>query len=303
VLVKGPRQVGKTSLLARGLQQARQAGARVVLTDLEVFNAVQLESAEAFLLALAQTVADQLDLAVSPDDRWEPRRGASPNFQRYLRQEILGAGDTPLVWGLNDVDRLFGRDFSSEIFALFRSWHNERALDPAGPWAQLTLVMAYATEAHLFITDLNKSPFNVGTRLTLEDFTPEQVAELNRRCGSPLADQAGLTRFYELVGGHPYLVRCGLDEMAAHDTPLATFETRASRDDGIFGDHLQRMWAALTRDPELCEVVRGLLSGRPCPTSRAFYRLRSAGLVAGESEADARLRCRLYHTYLARALL
>ena len=223
--------------------------------------------------------------------------------KKYLRQEILGAGDTPLVWGLNDVDRLFGRDFSSEIFALFRSWHNERALDPAGPWAQLTLVMASATEAHLFITDLNKSPFNVGTRLTLEDFTPEQVAELNRRCGSPLADPAGLTRFYELVGGRPYLVRCGLDEMAAHGTPLATFETRAGRDDWIFGDHLQRMWAALSRDPELCEVVRGLLAGRPCTTSRAFYRLRSAGLVAGESEADARLRCQLYHAYLARALL
>src|SRR5262249_50473 len=33
VLVKGARQVGKTSLLARGLQQARQAGAKVVLTD------------------------------------------------------------------------------------------------------------------------------------------------------------------------------------------------------------------------------------------------------------------------------
>ena len=33
VLVKGARQVGKTSLLARGLQQARLAGARVVVAD------------------------------------------------------------------------------------------------------------------------------------------------------------------------------------------------------------------------------------------------------------------------------
>ena len=67
------------------------------------------------------------------------------------------------------------------MFGLFRSWHNERSLNPDGPWGRLTLAIVYATEAHLFITDLNQSPFNVGTRLTLEDFTFEQVAELNGR--------------------------------------------------------------------------------------------------------------------------
>ena len=39
VLVKGARQMGKTSLLARGLQQARQAGTQVVLTDFQKLNA------------------------------------------------------------------------------------------------------------------------------------------------------------------------------------------------------------------------------------------------------------------------
>ena len=67
--------------------------------------------------------------------------------------------------------------------------------------------MAYATESHRFITDLNQSPFNVGTRLVLEDFSLEQVAELNQRYGSPLRVQTGLAGFFKLVGGHPYLVR------------------------------------------------------------------------------------------------
>src|SRR5205814_3674468 len=44
VLVKGARQVGKTSLLARGLQRAREAGAQVVLTHFQVFNTAHLES-------------------------------------------------------------------------------------------------------------------------------------------------------------------------------------------------------------------------------------------------------------------
>jgi DNA-binding SARP family transcriptional activator len=302
VLVKGPRQVGKTSLLARGLQQARQAGARVVLTDLEMLNAAHLGSAETFLLELAQMMADQLDLDVSPADVWDSRRGANPNFRRYVQREVLGKVDAPLVWGLDEVDRLFHCSFGSDIFGLFRSWHNERALDPAGPWMRLTLAMAYATEAHLFIADLNQSPFNVGTQVTLADFTREQVADLNRRYGSPLKDEGQLSRFDDVISGHPDLVRRGLYEMAAHGTDIATFETRASSDDWIFGNHLQRILLLLRRDPELCEVVRGVLAGRPCLTPRSFYRLRSAGLMVGVSEEDARLRCRLYGTYLQRHL-
>src|SRR5262249_10179397 len=129
VLVKGPRQVGKTSVLARGLQQARQAGARVVLTDFEIFNAAHLESAESVWRALAQGIADQLGLEVAADV-WEPRRGPSPNFQRYLQRHVLGAIAAPVVWGMDQVDRLFAYGFAGDIFGLFRSWHNARSLDP-----------------------------------------------------------------------------------------------------------------------------------------------------------------------------
>ena len=191
VLVKGARQMGKTSLLARGLQQAREAGARVVLTDFQMLNAAHLESAETLLPARWRNGSPTSSTWTCCRTRsGTAAAGASVNFERYLRREVLGRLEEPLVWGLDEVDRLFACDFGSEVFGLFRSWHNERALDPDGPWSRLTLAIAYATEAHLFITDLNQSPFNVGTRLTLEDFTLEQVADLNRRYGAPLRDEA-----------------------------------------------------------------------------------------------------------------
>src|SRR5205807_3161446 len=154
-----------------------------------------------------------------------------------------------LVWGLDEVDRLFNCPFGSDVFGLFRALHNERALVPAGPWSRLTLAIAYATEAHLFITDMNQSPFNVGTRLPLEDFTFEQVADLNRRYGSPLRDGAEVARYYRLVSGQPYLVRRGLEEMATHSVDMAAFEAQADRDEGIFGDHLRRILVSLLKDP------------------------------------------------------
>src|SRR5205085_1890198 len=70
VLVNGARQMGKTSLLARALQQARQAGSRVVMTDFQWLGAEQLATADSLFRALAEMMADQLDLDVYPDEVW-----------------------------------------------------------------------------------------------------------------------------------------------------------------------------------------------------------------------------------------
>ena len=302
VLVKGARQVGKTSLLARGLHQAREGGARIILTDFQSLNAAYLKSVEKLLLALAESITDQLDLDVSANQIWNPQLSPSVNLDRYLRREVFVKIASPIVWGLDEVDRLFTCHFGSEIFGLFRSWHNKRALDPGGAWCRFTLAIAYATEPHLFITDLNLSPFNVGTRLLLEDFTFSQVRELNRRFGSPLRGDEEAARYFRLVGGQPYLAHRGLHEMAAHGFELAALESQAAHDSGLFGDHLRRILISLARDSQLCEVVRRILRGQPCSNPESFYRLRSAGLVVGDSPSDAKLRCGLYAIYLEKHL-
>ncbi len=303
VLVKGARQVGKTSLLARGLQQARAAGAAVVLTDFQHLNAEAFATVEKLLLTLAELIADRLDLDTPPHEHWNSFLSPSSNFERYLRRQVLARLTTPLVWGLDEVDRLFSFAYASEIFGLFRSWHNLRALEPEGPWPRLTLALAYATEAHLFITDLNQSPFNVGTRLVLEDFTREQVAELNERYGAPLGDAAEVARFFALLGGHPYLAQRGLYELAQHGLALTALETQADQDEGLFGDHLRRLLVSLERDAALCEALRAWLRGEAALANAEFYRLRSAGVLAGEAAAEARPRCELYARYLKQRLL
>lgn len=303
VLVKGARQMGKTSLMARGLQLARQNGDRVILTDFQKLNTKHLESTESFLQALAESMADQLDYDLDIDSSWNPKRGPSANFERILRREILPKVDNRLVWGMDEVDRLFSCTFAGEVFGLFRSWHNERSLDPTGPWQRLTMAIAYATEAHMFITDMNQSPFNVGTRLSLADFTLEQVTELNERYGCPVKSETAITDCVKLLGGQPYLTRRALNEMASRGMDFCTFEAQACRDEGPFGDHLRRILFSLAQDSALCDVVRNLLGGRQTGATEEFYRLRSAGIVAGDSAREMRMRCELYQRYLTRHLM
>ncbi len=302
VLVKGARQVGKTSLLARGLQKARQAQAQVIVTDFQTLSAGHFTSAEKLFLTLAESIADQLDLQVLPSQTWNQHLSPGINFERYFRRQIFPNVDAPIVWGLDEVDRLFTCSFGSEVFGLFRSWHNKRALDPDGHWHRLTLAIAYATEAHLFITDLNQSPFNVGTRLQLDDFSLPQVNDLNARFGSPLSNEKELQRFFRLVGGHPYLVHHGLSQMATHGLPLTEIETQARHNDGLFGDHLRRLLLSLLQDDSLRAAVQQLLRGKASLPVASFYSLRSAGLLRGESSDTARLRCQLYEDYLGKNL-
>ena len=302
VLVKGPRQVGKTSLLARGLQSARANGARVALLDFQTLSPRELECVDSLCLALAGVFAEQLDLDVYPEDEWEPGRGANANLTRYLSSVVLAEVEGPLVMGLDEVDRLFSTPYSDEIFAMFRGWHNRRALEPDGPWQRLTLAISFATEAHLFIRDLNQSPFNVGTRVTLRDFLPTEVRDLNERYGTPLQTDDELIRFCALLGGHPFLTRKALHDLALGATTLDQLERQGDLPDGPFGDHLRRMLILLARDPEIGADLKAFLHDGVLLPGRSFYRLRGAGVLAGTEPTTATPRCELYRQYLLDSL-
>lgn len=302
VRIKGARQMGKTSLLARGLQQARQSGATVVLTDCRMFNAVHLESADTFLNTVARWFIRSLRLETRLEEVWDPLQGPNWNFRDFLLGEVLTDLHTPLVWALDDVDRLFSCSFGSEIFGLFRSWHNERALDPGVPWSRLTIAMAHATDAHLFITEPHLSPFNVGARVTMEDFTREEVMDLNQRYGVPLRSEPEVDAYCRLFGGQPFLTHRGLYEMAARKLDLQAISALAQSGEGIFSEHLGRLVLLLSENRELCDAVRVVMRRGVCPTTESYQRLWSAGVFTGGSAREARLRCELYGRYLEQHL-
>lgn len=303
ILVSGARQTGKTSMLARALANARANGAKVLLTDFQSVELSRLSSLEALLLALSRSIADQLDLDVLPAHIWDPDLGPIMNFVRYLRRVVLAAMTVPLVWGMDEADRLFSSGCWNDLLALFRFWHNSRSLDPEGSWHRLTLAIAYTTEACPCIGDGQQPPLNLGTRLSIDCFSIRQVEELNFRYGSPLHDQGEVARFFGLVGGHPYLVRCGLHELAARNTDLATLETCAFEHGSPLGDHLRQLLISIARHDDDLEVLRKILKDGAGPTVESLSRLRSAGVMLGASPREAHIRCRLYALYLERQLL
>jgi hypothetical protein len=303
ILVKGARQMGKTSLLARGLQQARRSLARVVLTDLQDLTDEDLGSLDTFYQAIGDSLCEQLELDRARLVKWDHGRGPNLNFERLVRRLVTEQRGRGLFWGLDEVDRLFGSSFGGQVFAMFRSWYNRRALDPDGPWDSLVLALVCATEAHLYITDLNQSPFNVGTQVALEDFSLEQVIDLNRRYGNPLEGRNELARFHQLFDGQPYLTRHALHQMALRAWNVDRLGREALREDGVFGDHLRRLLVVLRKDANLFEALRTWLRDGRALDDESFYRLRSAGILKGDLASAARPRCQLYGEYLKHHLI
>jgi serine/threonine protein kinase len=292
--IRASRQTGKSSLLVRGVNYARERGAQIVNFDLQRMDTDRLLAPELFLRDLAEFIVRKLRLDVAEVEKyWRGSLGPQYKLTYLMEDYILPESDKPIVLALDEVDRLLDVPFHSDFFALLRSWHNSRALDEQ--WDKLNIVMVISTEPYHLISEVNQSPFNVGLRLYLEDFDESQVRELNRRHGSPVSE-ADFSQLVELLGGHPYLTRKALYTMVTERITWNNLAQVAALDNGPFGDHLRRHHWLLRDKPELQAALKQVIAHQPCPDEMTLFRLLQAGLVKGSGESY-HCRCGLYRSY------
>ncbi len=300
ILVRGARQVGKSSLFVRGMNQARDQGAKVVRIAVEEMSQEAMESEQGFLQELVYAISDSMNFDKLNYDVRADKGGVAVATRKFFTRYVLGL-DGQVVLALDELEKLFGKPWSNRIFTMLRNWHENSAMEPE-PWSRLTLLISYSTEPSLFITEMDQSPFNVGTPLSLHDFSFEQASDLNRRYKNVLRSESELRRLVEIVAGHPYLLQLGMDALAFGGKRLKDIENAAANDEGIFSSHLRHIHDLVRDQDDLLDVVRRLLEGKRISDPMSFYRLRRAGLVDGGSCLDMRMRCKLYEDYFRRNL-
>jgi len=295
VLVQGPRQVGKSSLLARSLAFARAEKIAVAFTDAQALGEAQISETDNLYKTLAHSIAQQLGVEIDIAQSWSDWLGANVNLDTIVGK-ILSESGGNVCWAIDEADLFFDRPYTNDFFGLLRSWHNRRALDPNGPWRKLTLVLAYATEAHLFINDLNQSPFNVGVRMTLRDFSSDEVKSLQSR-HQFVKEADSWKTVYEITRGHPYLSQCAFAFLAKGGS-VEELVSSAVRQDGPFGTHLNRLLVTVSQNPEMLAEVKRLLQGEAFENPTTRYRLQSAGVVSISDSGAPEFRVPTYDSYL-----
>lgn len=277
LVIKGPRQMGKSSLLLRVIQEAQKVGKQVGVIDPHLLRSA-LNDADVFYPEFCISIAEAFDLANGTEQLWA-RVGETPNprlCSRYMQQHVLSSVDDPLVLVLEEAEFFFNSPFRTEFFGMLRSWHNSRT---KAAWRKLDLIIVTSTEPYFFIDDLNQSPFNVGAQLIMADFGVEEVNELNRRHGYPLTPEE-VAHLMALVGGHPYLVRMALFLVTDGRWTAEQLFTRARDKNGPFADHLRALLLlCLSGKRELIDGLRRVLAGERIDDRETLWRLTGSGLV------------------------
>jgi hypothetical protein len=302
IRIKAPRQMGKTSLMAKILHHAEQQGSRTVALSLQLANQRVFANSDKFLQWFCTLVGLELGIPDQLAKYWEMAEIAGSNIscRAYFEQYLLPQLDRPLTLGLDEVDCVFPyQEIADDFFGLLRALHEEAKRRDI--WKKFRLIVVHSTEVYVPL-DMNKSPFNVGLPIELPEFTSQQVQNLARR--HSLDWNAGeAEKLMAFVGGHPYLLRLAMYAIARQDVTLDTMLQEGSTEAGLYSDHLRRHLWNLEKHPELMEAMREVaLASSPVrlPTVRAF-KLNSMGLVR-LSGNEVTPRCHLYEQYFRERL-
>jgi hypothetical protein len=300
--IKGPRQMGKSSLLMRAAKAALDLGKRVALLDFQLLDDRTKANPDLFFQRFASAIAEQLELPVDVEGLWDSGYSNPQNCTRCVERLILEPINGPCVLAIDETDCIFQTSFSADFFSMLRSWHGLRAHPVRRTWKRLDIILSTSTEPQFFIVQPHESPFNVGITLPLEDFLPEQVEQLNALHPRPLARE-DLGRLYALVQGHPYLTRKALYIVASRtpDGGVDDLFARATDDAGPFGDHLRYYLLRLQGKTDLIAAFWQVIERQRCSDEILAYRLQAAGLVRREG-SKVLPRCDLYAKYFRERL-
>jgi len=151
IIVKAPRQFGKSSLLSRADINAQHNERQPFYLDFQFVDAKYLESLESLMRYLARKLARHFRTLTKPDAFWDDGLGAKDNITDFIEDALLADASSPILFLFDEADHLFNQSFRDDFFATVRGWHNLRARN--NRWNNLNLVIAHSTEPSLFIRD------------------------------------------------------------------------------------------------------------------------------------------------------
>ncbi|MCP4687796.1 MAG: AAA family ATPase, partial [Desulfobacterales bacterium] len=262
--VRGPRQTGKSSLIARVYDRAGRAAPphRTALIDFQSFQPPDFQTLDAIWKAIIVRVAENLGLDDKwGPDAWKPQSTCERNITRFLDRGVFSENPSPLLICIDEVDRAFQIPVSGAFFSTLRSFYNRGATDPA--WKRVRWLLGASSEPELFITDRNQSPFNVGVRVELTPFTRAQVNALALSHGLTLSE-GQIDRIIGYIGGRPYLTHLLLYHWALSPSEKDRLFDVSTAGGGVFLGHLRRYLIFFQEDRDLAEAMKAVIREEGC---------------------------------------
>ncbi|MCK4766541.1 MAG: AAA-like domain-containing protein [Candidatus Aminicenantes bacterium] len=204
-----PRQMGKSSLMARTAQRLKKQNVSTAIVDLSQIGSEKgKESADFWYRGIAAEICDWLGIKTDLSTWWEGQKHllALQRLSKFFRDVVLEEVNSRVVIFVDEIDTTISLPFSDDFFAAVRACYNARATQPE--YRRLSFVLLGVATPSQLIKDAARTPFNIGFPIELDDFTPQEALPLavglneNRSRGEAL-----LERILYWSGGHPYLTQ------------------------------------------------------------------------------------------------
>src|SRR5215475_5186845 len=200
------RQMGKSSLMVRTAARLREEGVGVAVLDLTAVG--QNLTAEQWYDGLLVSVGRQLQIEDQIEEFWlnHPSLGPLQRWMSAITEVVLPRYPGRLVIFVDEIDVVRSLPFSTdEFFAGIREFYNRRTQEPE--LERLTFcLLGVATPSDL-IRDTRMTPFNIGQRIELHDFTEAEARTLAQGLGPDDQANVVLQRIVYWTSGHPYLTQ------------------------------------------------------------------------------------------------
>ncbi|MBV8206196.1 MAG: AAA-like domain-containing protein [Acidobacteria bacterium] len=257
------RQMGKSSLMVRVSQRLQSEGALAVIADLTALG--QQVSPSQWYYGLAERISEQTIGAAAFQRLALTLENLPPvQFWRKVMESVVEATPKRVIIFIDEIDAVLSLPFSTdEFFAAIRELYNRRSSSPE--FQRLGFCLLGVASPSDLIRDTRTTPFNVGRRIELSDFSAEEAETL--AAGLP-GERTTASRLLERVlywtGGHPYLTQmlCHSVSMRSLGGPPVGGEgtTRSAVDEPCRALFLSR--DSRTQDDNLLFVRERLLKAR-----------------------------------------
>jgi AAA-like domain/TIR domain len=293
VLLVGPLQAGKSSLLARAVRRAATRKCRWVDIDLGAQKKHLRD-----LNTLLRCLVSRIDRVVSSDP--DPHRNVS--IKRAVDgfpESIVGRMKQGDVICIDEANALLRRKYSADFVDLLKSWTSIVARTPAENRHTIVLSLSSEDYRRYMISSFSQS-------VPVDDFNEEEILDLAVRYGLLVTpDQARM--LLRMTGGRPYLtsaclvlMKSGFAELNGDSRVNSSFEANVCQLTPV-KEHLTSLYQ-MVQEGKTGSSLKRWLSDSRSPDYKTFGRLKQLGIMKGLTPTDATITCRVYDHYFRKYL-
>lgn len=207
--VLGPRQIGKSSLLARTTKRLREQGALVAVVDLtQIGSRDKGIDAGRWYYGVAYRVVRELRIKVDLQTWWQARSNLSQvqRLNEFYWSIVLAHTTAPVVIFFDELESLLPLPFAHDFLASIRAAHDARATE--SDYRRLRFALIGVATPRQLGAPSGQAPFSISHQVPLADFTLEQARPLIQGLGlSEAAAERVLRRILFWTSGQPYLTQ------------------------------------------------------------------------------------------------